>query len=62
MRAEEDTKNSEPKVFTKIRKEFGKWKHHLDDRAIERELVSVGPRWYLVDDKLIKKANICGIK
>uniref|UniRef100_W5UEM0 Interferon-induced GTP-binding protein Mx n=1 Tax=Ictalurus punctatus TaxID=7998 RepID=W5UEM0_ICTPU len=37
MRAEEDTKNSEPKVFTKIRKEFGKWKHHLDDRAIELE-------------------------
>ncbi|KAF4087345.1 hypothetical protein AMELA_G00094350 [Ameiurus melas] len=37
MRAEEDTKNSEPKVFTKIRKEFGKWKHHLDDKAIELE-------------------------
>ncbi|XP_060785461.1 interferon-induced GTP-binding protein MxE [Neoarius graeffei] len=33
MRAEEHTQNSEPKIFTKIRKEFGKWKQQLDDKA-----------------------------
>ncbi|KAB5576866.1 hypothetical protein PHYPO_G00203430 [Pangasianodon hypophthalmus] len=37
MRAEEDTQKSEPKVFTKIRKEFGKWKEQLDDKAIRLE-------------------------
>lgn len=38
MRAEEVTQKSEPKVFTKIRKEFEKWKHQLDDKAVRREL------------------------
>ncbi|KAG7331372.1 hypothetical protein KOW79_005341 [Hemibagrus wyckioides] len=37
MRAEEDTQNSEPKVFTKMRKEFAKWKQQLDSKAVRLE-------------------------
>ncbi|KAK3542961.1 hypothetical protein QTP70_007908 [Hemibagrus guttatus] len=37
MRAEEDTQKSEPKIFTKMRKEFGKWKQQLDGKAIRLE-------------------------
>ncbi|KAM9486963.1 interferon-induced GTP-binding protein Mx-like isoform 2-T3 [Clarias gariepinus] len=37
MRAEENTHNLKPKVFTKIRKEFAKWKRELDDKVIKLE-------------------------
>uniref|UniRef100_A0AAR2IWU4 Interferon-induced GTP-binding protein Mx n=1 Tax=Pygocentrus nattereri TaxID=42514 RepID=A0AAR2IWU4_PYGNA len=33
MRAEEDLKNSDAKVFTKIRTEFKTWKSHLDKKS-----------------------------
>ncbi|XP_072542457.1 interferon-induced GTP-binding protein Mx-like isoform X2 [Salminus brasiliensis] len=33
MRAEEDIKNSDTRVFTKIRDEFGKWKAQLDKKT-----------------------------
>ncbi|XP_060732039.1 interferon-induced GTP-binding protein Mx-like [Tachysurus vachellii] len=34
MRAEEDTQNLKPKVFTEIRYQFRKWNKQLDDKAI----------------------------
>ncbi|KAI4872216.1 hypothetical protein NFI96_000667 [Prochilodus magdalenae] len=37
IRAEEDTKNDDSKVFTKIRTEFGKWKSHLDKKSTTLE-------------------------
>ncbi|RXN28940.1 interferon-induced GTP-binding Mx-like protein [Labeo rohita] len=36
-RAEEDLKNSDTRVFSKIRWEFGKWKLALDSKAIKTE-------------------------
>ncbi|XP_077071565.1 interferon-induced GTP-binding protein Mx-like [Siphateles boraxobius] len=36
-RAEEDLKNSDMRVFTKIRKEFGKWKISLNAKSIKME-------------------------
>ncbi|KAF4108943.1 interferon-induced GTP-binding protein MxE isoform X1 [Onychostoma macrolepis] len=36
-RAEEDLKNSDVRVFTKSRQEFGKWKQILDDKSIKTE-------------------------
>nr|QSH74924.1 Mx protein [Labeo catla] len=36
-RAEEDLKNSDTRVFSKIRSEFGKWKLTLDSKAIKTE-------------------------
>ncbi|XP_056610037.1 interferon-induced GTP-binding protein Mx-like isoform X3 [Triplophysa dalaica] len=36
-RAEEDIKNSDMRVFTKIRKEFSRWKCLLDDKTVRTE-------------------------
>ncbi|XP_052004387.1 interferon-induced GTP-binding protein Mx-like [Xyrauchen texanus] len=36
-RAEEDITNSDMRVFTKIRDEFGRWKHTLDDKTVKME-------------------------
>ncbi|XP_066497224.1 interferon-induced GTP-binding protein MxE [Hoplias malabaricus] len=40
MRAEEDTKNSDSKVFSRIRTEFGDWQTHLDtaSKKVEENL------------------------
>lgn len=38
-RAEEDLRNSDTRVFSKIRWEFGRWKLALDSKAIKSEFI-----------------------
>ncbi len=38
-RAEEDLKNSDVRVFTKSRQEFGKWQQILDAQTIKSEFI-----------------------